>query len=39
VPGRQIKLPPEGVMADVCLGLTVTGVYTLVAMALIIVFM
>jgi hypothetical protein len=26
-------------MADVCLGLTVTGVYTLVAMALIIVFM
>jgi hypothetical protein len=39
VPGRQIKLQPESVMADVCLGVTATGVYTLVAMGLIIVFM
>ena len=39
MPVKQIKLQPEGVMADVCLGVTVTGVYTLVAMGLIIVFM
>jgi hypothetical protein len=38
LPGR-IKLQPESVMADVCLGVTVTGLYTLVAMGLIIVFM
>ena len=39
VDGKQIKFQSESVMADVCLGLTVTGVYTLVAMGLIIVFM
>jgi hypothetical protein len=36
---RQIKLEPESVMADVCLGVTVTGLYTLVGMGLIIAFM
>ena len=36
---RQIKLEPEGVMADVCLGVTVAGLYTLVGMGLIIAFM
>jgi hypothetical protein len=35
----QIKLPPERVIADVCLGLTVAGLYTLVGMGLIIAFM
>jgi len=39
VPGRQIKLQPESVMADVRLGITVAGLYTLVGMGLIIVFM
>jgi hypothetical protein len=39
VPGRQIKLQPESVMADVRLGVTVAGLYTLVGMGLIIVFM
>ena len=37
--GKQIKFQSEGVMADVCLGITVPGVYTLVGMGLIIVFM
>jgi hypothetical protein len=36
---RQIKLEPERVMADVCLGVTVAGLYTLVGMGLIIAFM
>jgi hypothetical protein len=36
---KQIKLEPEGVMADVCLGVTVAGLYTLVGMGLIIAFM
>jgi hypothetical protein len=36
---RQIKLQPESVMADVWLGVTVAGLYTLVGMGLIIVFM
>ena len=36
----QIKLQhPESVMADVCLGVTVAGLYTLVGMGLTIVFM
>jgi hypothetical protein len=36
----QIKLqPPESIMADVCLGVTVAGLYTLVGMGLTIVFM
>jgi hypothetical protein len=39
VPGRKIKLQPESVMADVYLGVTVAGLYTLVGMGLIIVFM
>ena len=39
VHGRQIKLQPESLMADVFLGLTVTGLYTLVGMGLIIAFM
>jgi hypothetical protein len=39
VPGRQIKLQPESVMANVRLGVTVAGLYTLVGMGLIIVFM
>jgi hypothetical protein len=32
VPGREIKVQPEGVMAHVCLGVTVIGLYTLVGM-------
>jgi hypothetical protein len=36
---RQMKLEPERVMADVCLGVTVAGLYTLVGMGLIIAFM
>jgi hypothetical protein len=36
---RPIKLPSDGVMADVCLGITVTSLYTLVGMGLVIAFM
>jgi hypothetical protein len=36
---RPTKLPSDGVMADVCLGVTVTGLYTLVGMGLVIAFM
>ena len=39
MPGRQIKLQSESVMADVYLGIAVAGLYTLVGMGLIIVFM
>jgi len=39
MPDREIKLQPESVMADVCLGVTVAGLYTLVGMGLILVFM
>jgi hypothetical protein len=39
VPGRQSKLQPESVMADVCLGVTVAGLYALVGMGLTIAFM
>ncbi len=39
MPGREIKLQPESIMADVRLGVTVAGLYTLVGMGLIIVFM
>jgi hypothetical protein len=39
VPGRGIKLQPESIMADVYLGVTVAGLYTVVGMGLIIVFM
>jgi hypothetical protein len=36
---KQINLESQGVMADVCLGVAVTGLYTLVGMGLVIVFM
>jgi len=36
---KQIKFQSESVMADVYLGVTVAGLYTLVGMGLIIVFM
>jgi hypothetical protein len=39
MPGRQIKFQADSVMADVCLGITVTGLCTLVGMGLIVVFM
>ena len=39
MPGREIKLQPESIMADVCLGVSVAGLYTLVGMGLIIAFM
>ena len=38
VPVKQIKLPSDSVRADLCLGLTVTGLYTLITMGLIILF-
>jgi hypothetical protein len=37
--GKQIKFQSDSVMADVYLGVTVAGLYTLVGMGLIIVFM
>jgi hypothetical protein len=37
--GKLIKFQSESVMADVCLGVTVASLYTLVGMGLIIVFM
>jgi hypothetical protein len=36
---KQLKFQSENVMADICLGVTVAGLYTLVGMGLIIVFM
>ena len=36
---NPIKLPPDGVIADVCLGVTVTSLYTLVGLGVVIVFM
>jgi hypothetical protein len=39
VPVKQIKLPSDSVRADLRLGLTVTGLYTLTTMGLIIAFM
>jgi hypothetical protein len=36
---KQINFQSESVMADVCLGVNVAGLYTLVGMGLIIVFM
>jgi hypothetical protein len=36
---KQIEFQSERIMADVCLGVTVAGLYTLVGMGLIIVFM
>jgi hypothetical protein len=39
MPTIQIRLPSESVMADICLCVRVTGVYTLVGLGLIIAFM
>jgi len=39
MPGKQLNFPSESIMADVCLGVTVTGLYTLVGLGIIIVFM
>jgi hypothetical protein len=39
VPVKQIKLPPDSVVSDVCLGLAVTGLQMLIAMGLIVAFM
>jgi hypothetical protein len=36
---KQIHFEPESVMADVFLGVTVAGMYTLVGMGLVLVFM
>ena len=39
MPGRSIKLRSEGIMSSMRLGITVTGLYGLVAMGLMIVFL
>ena len=39
MPAKQIKLPSDSVRAYLWLGLTVTGLYTLITMGLIIAFM
>jgi hypothetical protein len=39
MPANPIKLPSDGVMADIRLGVTVTGLYILVGMGLVIAFM
>jgi hypothetical protein len=39
MPVRVIKIEPESIMADVCLGVTVAGLYTLVGVGLSIAFM
>jgi hypothetical protein len=39
MPDRQTKIQSESVMADVYLGITVAGLYTVVGMGLIIAFM
>ena len=36
---RQFKVPSDGVMADVCLGVTVTSLYTMVGLVIIVAFM
>jgi hypothetical protein len=36
---RPLKLPSDNVMADVCLGITVTGLYTLVGLGCAIAFL
>jgi hypothetical protein len=38
VSDRQLNVPSEGVMADVCLGVTAASLYALVAMGLMIAF-
>ena len=39
MPASPIKIPSDDVMADICLGVTVTSLYTLVGMGVVIVFM
>jgi hypothetical protein len=39
MPGRPIKLPSESIMSSMRLGVTVTGLYGLVTMGLMIVFL
>lgn len=39
VPARRSKVPSDGVMADVFLGVMVTSLYTLVGLGLVIAFM
>lgn len=39
MPARDIKFPSDGVMAEVCLGVTVTSLYTLVGLGLVLAFM
>ena len=39
MPSRPIKLPSEGIMSSMRLGITVTGLYSVVAMGLMIVFL
>jgi hypothetical protein len=39
VPARQFKVPSDGVMADVFLGVTVTSLYALVGLGIIIAFL
>jgi hypothetical protein len=39
VPARQFKVPSDGVMADVFLGVTVTSLYALVGLGIIVAFM
>jgi len=39
MPGRPIKLPSESIMSSLRLGVTVTGLYGLVTMGLMIVFL
>jgi len=39
MPARHSKLPSDGLMAEVCLGITVTGLYVLVGMGLMLAFM
>ena len=36
--GRQTKFPSESVQADICLGVTIAGIETLVAMGLFLAF-
>jgi hypothetical protein len=39
VSARQFKVPSDGVMAEVFLGVTVTSLYTLVGLGIIVAFM
>ena len=39
MPGKSIKLRSEGIMSSMRLGITVTGLYSLVTMVLMIVFL